>query len=180
MGVGLRQKVESREERWLEFFRAGLACGRARAPPSKARKAGAPPPGPAAPPDEAFFGWRQHPRQKTRVHGRLSTENLRRIKVHALLDKFPNRDRVLLASVGKTIDAWKADLLAHPKAPRDVETHEWRPSKRTPPPETPPTLLRRGRPPGLLRLWAFGDANARRRVRLHVPDWDDALDVFVA
>lgn len=86
----------------------------------------------------------------------------------------------MLASVGKTLDAWTADVAAHADAPAALDAVEWRPSKRTPPPEVPPALLRADRPAGLLRIWAYGDANARRRVRLHVPDWDDALDVFVA
>lgn len=154
---------------WLEFFRLGLTCGRVASPRSGAVD---------GLPETAFFGWRQHPRQKTRVHGRLSLENLRRIKVHALLTRFPRHGDVLLTSVGRTVDLWRADLEAHALAPLRVETREWRPSKRTPPPEFPPELLRRA--PGVLRLWAYGDANARRRVRLHVPDWDDDLDVFVA
>ena len=154
---------------WLEFFRLGLTCGRVASPRSGAA---------GGLPETAFFGWRQHPRQKTRVHGRPSLENLRRIKVHALLTRFPRHGDVLLTSVGRTVDLWRADLEAHALAPLRVETREWRPSKRTPPPEFPPELLRRA--PGVLRLWAYGDANARRRVRLHVPDWDDDLDVFVA
>jgi hypothetical protein len=30
---------------------------------------------------DMLFGWRQHPRQHTRTHGRLSIENLRKVKV---------------------------------------------------------------------------------------------------
>ena len=153
---------------WLEFFRLGLTCGRVLAPRRGAED------------DIAFFRWRQHPRNKTRVHGRLSVENLRRIKIHALLERYPTHKHVLLTSVGKTIDSWKRDLEAHPSSPERVDVVEWRPSKRTPPPVTPPALLRKDRPADLLRVWAYGDANARKRVRLHVPDWDDALDVFVA
>ena len=50
---------------WLAFFHAGKTCGKLDGTP--------------------LLGWRQHPRQHTRTHGRLSLDNLRRIKVHFLL-----------------------------------------------------------------------------------------------
>ena len=159
---------------WLAFFAKGLVCGRipaARAAPSNSAGGLA---------DAAHFGWRQHPRQRTRVHGRLSVENLRAVKAAALRAAHPSTANVLLTSVGKTLEGWRAELEVGDDAPAAIKTVEWRPSKRTPPPECPPSLLRTDRPPGVLRVWAYGDANARRRVRLHVPDWDDALDVFVA
>ena len=47
---------------WLAFFDCGKRCGKLDGPP--------------------LLGWRQHPRQHTRTHGRLSLDNLRRVKVH--------------------------------------------------------------------------------------------------
>ena len=47
---------------WLAFFDCGKRCGKVDGPP--------------------LLGWRQHPRQHTRTHGRLSLDNLRRVKVH--------------------------------------------------------------------------------------------------
>jgi hypothetical protein len=46
---------------WLAFFDCGKRCGKLGGPP--------------------LLGWRQHPRQHTRTHGRLSLANLRRVKV---------------------------------------------------------------------------------------------------
>jgi len=32
----------------------------------------------------------------------------------------------------------------------------------------------------ILRIFAYGDANARGRAKLHIPDWDDKYDIFAA
>mmetsp|Transcript_20268 Transcript_20268/g.80964 ORF Transcript_20268/g.80964 Transcript_20268/m.80964 type:complete len:189 (-) Transcript_20268:75-641(-) len=171
------------------------------------------------------------------VPGRLSIANLRRIKIHWIHehvrrlrlrdDDRPDDDAddehhrakskasaslvVVVISVGVTLDAWAADLRAHPgfSAVARVVTVPWRPSKRAPPPrpyvpraalratyadqsrsldETPddddgdagglplPDTTRR-----VLRLWAYGDARVRRRIKPHVDDWcDDGWDFFVA
>ena len=63
-------------------------------------------------PETALFGWRQHPRQKTRVHGRLSLENLRAIKLDAFLRAYEPR-RVIIISVGRTLEAWASEMRAH-------------------------------------------------------------------
>jgi len=34
---------------------------------------------------DPLFGWRQHPRQHTRTHGRLSLDSLRRVKAHFVM-----------------------------------------------------------------------------------------------
>ncbi|CAK0857696.1 unnamed protein product, partial [Prorocentrum cordatum] len=76
---------------WLSFFHCGKRCGKVPGPP--------------------LFGWRQHPRQHTRTHGRLSIENLRRIKVHFLLRpggpcSSPQCQRIVVVSVGATLRSW--------------------------------------------------------------------------
>jgi hypothetical protein len=55
---------------------------------------------------------------------------------------------------------------------------EWRPSKRQHAEDCPPQVVRAS--PDCVRAFAYGNAKARQRVRLRVPDWDDALDTFVA
>ena len=151
---------------WLEFFSQGRTCGRVRSPPAT---------GEEDLPETALFGWRQHPRQKTRVHGRLSLENLRAIKLDAFLRSYAPR-RVIVVSVGRTLEAWASEMRAHARAPEAVEAVEWRPSKRQHAEDCPPQILSKD----CVRAFAYGDARARQRVRLRVPDWDDARDTFVA
>ena len=86
---------------WLAFFHAGKRCGKLDAAP------GEPP----------LFGWRQHPRQHTRTHGRLSLANLRRIKVHFLLRRggpADGRTRVIVLSTGGTLSRGRHRLSASP------------------------------------------------------------------
>eukprot|EP00967_Tisochrysis_lutea_P026963 scaffold31180_cov40-Tisochrysis_lutea.AAC.3 len=83
---------------------------------------------------DALFGWRQHPRQHTRTHGRLSIENLRKVKVHFLMRKggplFPF-SRIIVVSVGVTLAGWEEDLRAHPRSEgKSILAVEWKPSKR--------------------------------------------------
>jgi len=68
-------------------------------------------------------------------------------------------------------------MRAHARAPEAVEAVEWRPSKRQHAEDCPPQILRND---DCVRAFAYGDARARQRVRLRVPDWDDARDTFVA
>jgi len=152
---------------WLQFFAQGLTCGRVRSPPSDDAEL----------PETALFGWRQHPRQKTRVDGRLSTENLRAIKLDAFLRAYKPK-KVVMVSVGRTLEAWAAGLRDHEIAPADVVAVEWRPSKRQHAEDCPPQVVRAS--PDCVRAFAYGNAKARQRIRLRVPDWDDALDTFVA
>lgn len=72
---------------------------------------------------EELFGWRQHPRQHTRTHGRLSVESLRKLKVHFLLKEggVARGKNVQVLSVGKTLDEWVEDLNAYPQPPLSVE-----------------------------------------------------------
>ena len=93
---------------WLSFFHSGKRCCKI---------------------NETLFGWRQHPRQHTRTHGRLSIENLRRIKVHFLLrPQGPAHARhVEVWSVGRSLDDWAAALHAHPNAPPRVTIVNWKP-----------------------------------------------------
>jgi len=78
---------------------------------------------------ESLFSWRQHPRQHTRTHGRLSIDNLRKIKVHFLLRQHgPAHGRAIeVWSVGKSLEEWHADLAAHPCAPASVTAVSWKP-----------------------------------------------------
>ena len=55
--------------------------------------------------------------------------------------------------------------------------NDGRPSKRQHAEDCPPQILRND---DCVRAFAYGDARARQRVRLRVPDWDDARDTFVA
>ena len=83
---------------WLSFFHLGLRCGKV---------GGAP-----------LFGWRQHPRQHTRTHGRLALDNLRRIKAHFLVcegGRLGGCARIIVISVGATLEGWARELRAHPR-----------------------------------------------------------------
>ena len=93
---------------WLTFFHRGKRCCKV---------------------GEILFGWRQHPRQHTRTHGRLSIENLRKIKVHFLLRPgSPAHGRhVEVWSVGKSLEEWATALQAHPNAPTSLTTVNWKP-----------------------------------------------------
>jgi hypothetical protein len=59
---------------WLSFFHSGKRCCKV---------------------SETLFGWRQHPRQHTRTHGRLSIENLRRYETK---NRSPEEHSVALRS----------------------------------------------------------------------------------
>ena len=160
---------------WLAFFHAGKRCGKV---------------------DEAvgpLFGWRQHPRQHTRTHGRLCVENLRKIKAHFLLrDGGPcaRCERVVVVSTGETLRSWQRDLLAHAGTSLEVIAVEWKPPKKS-----LGALVKAGTPvaalalpaeaatqSGTVRLWAFGNAAVREKVRLYVGEGFDAgvSDFFVA
>ena len=101
---------------------------------------------------------------------------MRAIKLDAFLRAYAPR-RVIVVSVGRTLEAWASEMRAHARAPDSVETVEWRPSKRQHAEDCPPQILRND---DCVRAFAYGDARARQRVRLRVPDWDDARDTFVA
>ena len=93
---------------WLSFFHSHKRCSKVAEP---------------------LFSWRQHPRQHTRTHGRLSIDNLRKIKVHFLLrPQGPAHGRpVEVWSVGKSLEEWHEDLSAHPCAPASVTAVSWKP-----------------------------------------------------
>ena len=93
---------------WLSFFHSQKRCSKVAEP---------------------LFSWRQHPRQHTRTHGRLSIDNLRKIKVHFLLrPQGPAHGRpVEVWSVGKSLEEWRADISAHPCAPASVTAVSWKP-----------------------------------------------------
>jgi hypothetical protein len=141
-------------------------------------------------------GWRQHPRQHTRTHGRLSLDNLRRVKVHFLLREggpAHGARQVQVWSTGVTLQGWAADLRA--AGCTSVLAVDWKPG--APPPEHWPRARKRkasaaagdaggggggggGRDrEGVVRLFAFGKEAARRKVRGSV-DWEPGLDWFVA
>ena len=164
---------------WLAFFHAGKRCGKLGGPP--------------------LFGWRQHPRQHTRTHGRLSIDALRKIKVHFLLRRGGPLDqprRVILISVGATLSGFESDLKAHPAiAGKEVVCVEWKPPKKADVACTLPKHARRanvsqpttkdldgkeGEPDDVVRLWAFGNASVRQRVKDHVRDWEAGRDWCVA
>ena len=178
---------------WLSFYHAGKRCGKAvgEAPP-------------------ALLGWRQHPRQHTRTHGRLSIDNLRRIKVHFLLRRggpLAGCTRVVVISVGATLRGWAADLRAHPAGGRvEVVEVSWAPGKKGNAPLPPAARLGAAAagskrkhaaaegasaavPAGrvgcerqlVMRVWAFGREEVRCKVREQVADLDEMVtDLFVA
>lgn len=181
---------------WLTFFHIGGRCGKVSG-------------------DEPLFGWRQHPRQHTRTHGRLSIGNLRRIKVHFLLCHGGPLDgckRVVVISVGTTLSGWAADIRAHPNGRAiDVVEVAWVPGKRgnaplplaarlcidssIPAPAAPAGSKRTrheddvgdgahsdsGACGKVVRVWAFGREEIRRKVKEQVRDIDEMVtDVFVA
>ena len=162
---------------WLSFFEAGFKCGRVRGE----RRLHADLLGKKSfltePPASAFFGWRQHQRQRTRTQGRLSIDNLRRVKIHFLLRAF-RPTSIILVSVGATLEGWTHDLRQKSAIP--VTPVTWRPSKRDPPPMPyfPPAI--QPRETNQLRIFAYGDANVRKRILHHVSDWRPDWDLFVA
>mmetsp|Transcript_13330 Transcript_13330/g.43464 ORF Transcript_13330/g.43464 Transcript_13330/m.43464 type:complete len:432 (+) Transcript_13330:1646-2941(+) len=182
---------------WLSFFEKGFACGRVVGRAGKHQDA----PGSASsnapsassggpltdPPADTFFGWRQHPGQRTRAQGRLALENLRRIKIHFLLRASKPVDAILVLSVGATLRAWTTDLRHRTDIP--VLAREWRPPKKVVvaqggafPVDATRASHDDDKTPGkrLLRLWAYGDARVRARARAIAPDWLDDWDLFVA
>jgi len=149
---------------WLAFFHCGKRCG----------KLGG----------DALFGWRQHPRQHTRTHGRLSLDSLRRVKAHFVM-RGPGAGATQLQvwSTGHTLGAWEKELRA--AGASDVLAVSWKPG--APPPEGWRRLTKRkaaaeepGGRHGVVRLFAFGKEKAREKVRTSVRDWDAQLDWFVA
>ena len=124
---------------WLAFFHGGKRCG----------KLGG----------EPLFGWRQHPRQHTRTHGRLSLDNLRRVKAHFLVrpgGPAHGAARVEVWSTGQTLHGWAADLRAAQQAVQgpagggggavcEVRAVEWKPGAPPPPhwPRPPPKPKKR-------------------------------------
>lgn len=136
---------------WLEFFDAGKRCG----------KLGG----------EPLFGWRQHPRQHTRTHGRLALPNLRRIKAHFLL-RGPARgaSELQVWSTGETLRGWVEDM-RHALASRGAATAAEAAVRGAPPPTVdvvaveykpgaPPPTQWRGRRPNHKRKAPSEDAAA--------------------
>lgn len=168
---------------WLDFFDKGFRCGRVRG--SKLNHAAHLPPGQTFffdPPPGTYFGWRQHATQRTRDHARLSLDNLRAIKIYFLLKAYPDRRRILVVSVGRTLENWVRDLRSALKSEKAAVTGvEWRPTKRRVDDGPPQQALRPSDgSTGLLRLWAYGSSKIRARLPVVVPDWDARSDVLVA
>lgn len=178
---------------WLEFFSLGFRCGRIMGStlPHAAFYDSESRPFLSQAPESSFFGWRQHPTQRTRGHNRLSLDNLRVIKIHFLFKAFPNADIICVISVGKTLHAWIQDLerrqsVYHGNSkngPARVVAFAWRPGKHAKPnSDLMPTQTRREAYDGatVLRLWAYGSAKVRARIQAIVSDWDPDNDIFVA
>ena len=110
-----------------------------------------------------------------------------------------NASRVVILSVGATLAGWARELRAHPGSTgKELVTVEWKPAKPARASaaaaggggggSTLPALARRGRPADAsgadgkvtVRLWAFGNALVRQRVKEQVADWIDGIDIFVA
>jgi hypothetical protein len=148
---------------WLSFFHHGKRCGRLDG--------------------EALFRWRQHPRQHTRTHGRLSIESLRRIKVHFLfIGPLASSARIVVVSVGATLKGWLASLREHPAAEgKDIVGVVWCPAKSRgraasalPPAKLPAeAVIAPGGEDSTVRLWAFGSKAVRDRVVASVRDFQE-------
>ena len=161
---------------WLSFFHQNLVVGKVK---------------------KYLFYWRQHPGQQTRLHGRLSIENLRKCKCHFLCTEkgfiFGNSRAVEAGSItvevwstGKTLLGWVEDVRAELANQNmngvKVISVDWTPG-RPYPDAAAMTATLDGRPLGekRVRLFAFGMAKARQGVREQLGEnWDDAFDIFVA
>ena len=159
---------------WLSFFDQGLVCGKV---------------------NRVLFHWRQHPGQQTRVHGRLSIENLRRCKCHFLCKedgwiwKGVNSGECVRLEVwssggSDTLTGWvnelNDELRRHDKTSRcTVVGVEWRPGQ--PIPDEENTQSNSATPVKRIRLFAFGMEKARQKVRDQIGDaWSDDVDIFVS
>ena len=131
---------------------------------------------------------RQHPRQHTRTHGRLSLESLRRIKAAFFaLGPAQGGAQVQVWSIGVTLEGWVAAL--REAGAVDVVGVEWKPG--APLPEAWRSWAKRkavgadgasvsAARKGVVRLFAYGKERAREKVRAGVRDWDEHLDWFAA
>lgn len=148
---------------WLTYFHMHKTCGKLTG--------------------EALFGWRQHPRQHTRTHGRLSLDNLRLIKAYYFaIGPAHGASEVQVWSTGRTLDGWVGDLAAAGVA--GITPVNWKPGSPL------PTIWRSngkrkaagldGSRAGILRIFVFGKEKAREKVRASVLDWDDCWDWFAA
>lgn len=159
---------------WLSFFDQGLVCGKV---------------------DQVLFHWRQHPGQQTRVHGRLSIENLRRCKCHYLCKEDgwiwrgvnsgeTVRVEVWTSGGSETLSGWlnelNNELRRHNKTSRcTLVGVEWRPGQSIP--DDGENQSNSVRPIKRVRLFAFGMEKARQKVRNQMEDtWNDDVDIFVS
>jgi len=115
-----------------------------------------------------LYRWRQHPAQDTRVSDRHRLESLARCKAHYFV-RGPARERAIeLVSVGETLARFRE--LLRDEGALEVRAHEWKPGRGPAP----------ARPAGAVRLFAFGMASVRERIRAAIDGWDDRLDWFAA
>ena len=139
---------------WLSFYHAGKKFAKV---------------------DVELFGWRQHPRQHTRTHGRLSVEALRKLKAYFMCrEGGPGYGKdIEVWSVGKTLDSWVEELRIF--GAKHVKAVEWKPG-------APVAKKKKGGAEGVrpMRLFAFGLEKARLKTRQVVRDWNDEFDMFVA
>lgn len=149
---------------WLTFFALGKRCGKL--------------------PGEPLFGWRQHPRQHTRTHGRLAIESLRSVKAFYFAQgPAQGAAQVQVWSTGTTLAGWVNELRAI--GAMDIIPVEWKPG--APLPEVWRLRSKRkledagdSERSDVVRLFAYGKEKARAKVRASVCDWDDRLDWFGA
>jgi glycosyltransferase involved in cell wall biosynthesis len=114
-----------------------------------------------------LYRWRQHPLQSTRTSPLHRIEALRRCKAHYFVGGPGRAAPLQLLSVGRTLSCW-SDALRDAGRP-DHQASEWRPG--TPLPAAVP---------GAIRVFAFGTAPARDRIRRQEGAFDPARDWFVA
>ena len=136
------------------------------------------------------FLWRQHPGQQTRMHGRLSVENLRKCKCEFIWqDLIAGRGvaAVEVWGVGKTLSGWVEDVRSEVVGRAGGQSGggssvsvcglEWEGSA----PQGKSSVGPPGSRRTTVRLFAFGMQKARDKVRsAFARDWDDEFDVFVA
>ncbi len=125
-----------------------------------------------------LYRWRQHARQSTRAGGDHDQAALRAAKLHYLAAacRASRRDQarpqpLLLASIGETLETWRA-LLAADARFELRECLAWRPGKQAPPRQ----LLAAA--PGVLRLAAYARPEVRDRVRAELSELIEPDDLL--
>ena len=126
----------------------------------------------------AMYEWRQHSRNGTRWQGRCCLDALRACKAHYLAKGVCAPPvAVEIWSCGATLDSWVQSLRM--AGINVAATVRWRPGSARPAADAARAAAAGDAPHR--RLFAFGTAKARRKVRAALgSEWRDGEDFFVA